>query len=137
SALARAPAPQRQAGVRGRLIFAMDATASREPTWDTAIQIQSEMFAATESLGGLEVQLVYYRGFGQFRASPWLTNSRSLVESMTAVRCLAGRTQIERVLKNAIVEAKRGRVAAMVFVGDAMEEDVDRLGDLAGQLGLL
>lgn len=135
--LAAVPAPSRRAGERGRLIFAMDATASREPSWDTAIQIQAEMFSETAALGGLEVQLAWYRGFGQFRASEWVSDSKALVERMTAVRCLAGRTQIARVLKNAIVEAKRGRVGALVFVGDAMEEDLDALGDLAGRLGLV
>ncbi|MFO0988952.1 MAG: VWA domain-containing protein [Alphaproteobacteria bacterium] len=115
----------------------MDATASREPTWDTAIQIQAEMFNETATLGGLEVQLAWYRGFGEFRASAWVADSAALVDRMTGVRCLAGRTQIGRVLKNAIVEAKRGRVGALVFVGDAMEEDLDALGDLTGRLGLL
>jgi hypothetical protein len=137
SQLAQAPAPQRRAGERGRLIFAMDATASREPTWDTAIQIQAEMFSETAALGGLEVQLAWYRGFGEFRASEWVSDSRALVARMTGVRCLAGKTQIGRVLKNAIVEAKRGRVGALVFVGDAMEENIDTLGDLAGRVGLL
>jgi len=137
SRLASVPAPQRRAGERGRLIFAMDATASREPTWDTAIQIQAEMFSETAALGGLEVQLAWYRGFGEFRASEWAGDSKTLVARMTGVRCLAGKTQIARVLKNAIVEAKRGRVGALVFVGDAMEEDLDALGDLAGRLGLL
>jgi hypothetical protein len=134
--LASAPKPAR-AGERGRLIFSMDATASREPSWDTAIHIQSEMFRETETLGGLDVQLAWYRGFGEFRATPWLSDSKSLVARMTEVRCLAGKTQIGRVLKNAIVEAKRGRVGALVFVGDAMEEALDALGDLAGRLGLL
>ena len=134
--LASAPRPAR-AGERGRLIFSMDATASREPSWDTAIDIQSEMFRETETLGGLDVQLAWYRGFGEFRATPWLSDSKSLVARMTEVRCLAGKTQIGRVLKNAIVEARRGRVGALVFVGDAMEEGLDALGDLAGRLGLL
>jgi hypothetical protein len=137
SQLASAPAPQRRAGERGRLIFAMDATASREPTWDTAIQIQAEMFSETAALGGLEVQLAWYRGYGEFRASEWVSDSKALVGRMTGVRCRAGKTQIGRVLKNAIVEAKRGRVGALVFVGDAMEENFDSLGDLAGRLGLL
>jgi hypothetical protein len=137
SQLAAAPSPQRRAGERGRLIFAMDATASREPTWDTAIHIQAEMFSETAALGGLEVQLAWYRGFGEFRASEWVSDSNALVARMTGVRCLAGKTQIARVLKNAIVEATRGRVGALVFVGDAMEEKLDALGDLAGRLGLL
>ena len=46
-------------GGRGRLIFALDATASREPTWDRACRIQGEMFEATAALGGLDIQLVF------------------------------------------------------------------------------
>ena len=124
-------------GGRGRLIFAMDATASREPTWDRACHIQGEMFRETAALGGLEIQLVFYRGFGECKASGWLTRSDELLRRMTGVFCLGGRTQIEKVLKRAIAETKNKRVNALVFVGDAMEEDVDRLCHLAGQLGML
>jgi hypothetical protein len=135
--LAATPAPLRQPGERGRLIFAMDATASREPTWDTAMHIQSEMFQETASLGGLEVQLAWYRGFGEFRASEFLSDAKSLLARMTGVTCLAGRTQIGRLLKHAIAQAEKQKIAALVFIGDAMEEKIDSLGDLAGRLGLL
>jgi hypothetical protein len=124
-------------GVRGRLIFAMDATASREPTWDRAAQIQSSMFVETRDLGGLEVQLCYYRGFRDFAASPWYQDSDALLKRMNQVFCEAGLTQIGRVLENALSEAQKGRVDALVFVGDCMEESRDRLADLAGRLGLL
>ncbi|MFQ5785369.1 MAG: VWA domain-containing protein [Alphaproteobacteria bacterium] len=130
------PAPRPAEG-RGRLIFAMDATASREPTWNHACQIQGEMFEATAALGGLEIQLVYYRGFGECRHSRWLSDSRALVRSMTGVRCLGGHTQIRKVLEHAIAETKRKKVAALVFVGDCMEEDADQLCHLAGELSLL
>ncbi|MFT5540436.1 MAG: hypothetical protein ACI82H_001967 [Alphaproteobacteria bacterium] len=122
---------------RGRLIFAMDATASREPSWDQACQIQGEMFIATDTLGGLEVQLVFYRGFGECRASPWVANSADLVRRMTAVRCLGGHTQIARVLTHAIKETRKKKVDAIVFVGDSIEEGVDDLAHLAGELGIL
>ena len=122
---------------RGRLIFAMDATASRGPTWDRACHIQAEMFRETQALGGLEVQLAYYRGFGEFQASEWVKDSDSLLRSMTRVTCLAGHTQIAKVLRHAIAESKRQKVGALVFVGDCLEEDLDALGELAGQLGLL
>ena len=124
-------------GERGRLIFAMDATASREPTWDRASHIQAEMFKETAALGGLEVQLTYYRGFGEFDASPWVSNSSELLRRMTGVFCLAGHTQIGKVLEHAIAETKRKKVNALVFVGDCLEEDLDRLGNSAGELGLL
>lgn len=134
--LAHAPAAKAP-GQGGRLIFALDATASREPTWDRACQIQGEMFEATASLGGLEIQMVFYRGFGEFRAAPWLGNSTELVRHMTAVRCRGGQTQIERILRHAKSESKKKKVDALVFVGDCVEEDVDRLCALAGELGLL
>ena len=135
--VSESPAPVRGAGERGRLIFAMDATASREPTWDRACHIQGEMFAETSALGGLAVQLLYYRGFGQCRASKWALNPDQLLRFMTSVRCLGGMTQIRKVLKHAIKENARQKVDALVFVGDAMEEDVDELCHHAGELGLL
>ena len=125
------------AGGRGRLIFARDATASREPTWDRACHLQGEMFKATEGLGGLEAQLVFYRGFGECKASPGVDNAEALVRRMTAVQCLGGQTQIARVMRHAMAETRRRRVNALVFVGDCMEEDVDRLCHEAGELALL
>ena len=105
--LAATPPPATAAGTRGRLIFAMDATASREPTWDRAAHLQAEMFKETEALGGLEVQLIYYRGFGECRASPWVSEPTRLLRYMTGVFCLAGRTQIGKVLKRAAKETKQ------------------------------
>jgi hypothetical protein len=133
--LQRAPKPP-PTGARGRLIFALDATASREPSWDRACRIQGEMFEATAALGGLDVKLMYYRGFNECKASRWMSNAADLHRVMRAVSCLGGETQIERVLDHAIAETKRQRVNALVFVGDAMEESVDRLCQLAGELGL-
>ena len=133
--LQRAPAA-RPAGGRGRLIFALDATASREPTWDRACRLQGEMFEATAALGGLDVKLVYYRGFNECKASRWMSNAADLHRVMRQVFCVGGETQIERVLAHALSETKKQRVNALVFVGDAMEENVDRLCQLAGELGL-
>ena len=134
-ALQRAPAV-RPAGGRGRLIFALDATASRQPSWDRACRIQGEMFEATAALGGLDVKLVYYRGFTECKASRWMTTAADLHRVMRAVSCIGGETQIERVLAHAVAENQKQRVNALVFVGDAMEENVDRLCQLAGELGL-
>ncbi len=122
---------------RGRLLFAMDATASREPTWDRACQIQGEMFSETAALGGLDIQLCYYRGFGEFETSPWLSSADALLKTMTSVGCRGGHTQIEKVLRHALAQHKQKKIQALVFVGDCMEEDVDRLCHLAGQLGVL
>src|SRR5215510_13510672 len=92
----------RPAGQRGRLIFALDATASRQPTWDRACHIQAEMFKETAALGGLDIQLVFYRGFGEFEASAWFDRTDDLLKKMTAVTCLGGETQIGKVLTHAL-----------------------------------
>jgi hypothetical protein len=124
-------------GEHGRLVFAMDATASREPSWDQACQIQGEMFSETAALGGLEVQLVFYRGFGECRASKWAANAIELLRLMTGVRCRGGQTQISKILDHAKREAEKRHINALVFVGDALEEDIDRVCHKAGELGLL
>src|SRR5918996_1605047 len=134
--VAKAPPPKPGAG-RARLIFAMDATASREPTWDRACQVQGQMFLETAALGGLDVQLVYYRGFGECRASRWVSNPSDLVRLMTGVFCLAGQTKVGRVLQHAVKETEKKRVAALGFVGDCFEEPLDDVGQTAGQLGML
>ena len=120
----------------GRLVFAMDATMSRQPTWDRAIARQSEMFAAVEKIGTLDVQLVYFRGFGECRASRWVSDPASLCALMERIDCRGGQTQIGKVLAHTLKENARRRVAAVAYVGDAMEESVDALCARAGELGL-
>ena len=133
----RARAPLAPQGDRGRLMFALDATASREPLWDRACHIQAQMFEQTAALGGLDIQLAYYRGYGEFKTAPWTSRANELLSVMTAIRCGAGQTQIARVLQHTIKQATHGQVNALVFVGDCVEEDPDNLARLAGQLGIL
>lgn len=125
------------AGDSGRLIFAMDATMSRAPTWDMALTHQAEMFEAVKSVGGLDVQLVYFRGFGECRASKWVSDPAALARLMTTVTCQGGQTQIAKVLAHARSEAAARKVGAMVYVGDCMEEDIDLLAHKAGELKLV
>ena len=133
--LAAAPARAEQA--RGRLLFGLDATASRQPTWDRAARIQGDMFLAASACGGLKIQLCFYRGFGEFKVTPWTSNAADLVRMMTSVACRAGETQIRKVLQHAVNEAQKERVGALVFVGDCIEENIDRIGETAGQLGAI
>ena len=119
----------------GRLIFALDATASRQPTWDRAARLQAEMFHAASAVGSLEIQLCFYRGFGEFRVSPWITQARDLVRMMTTVDCRAGETQIGKVLQHVVNVALEQRVGALVFVGDCIEENIDEIAGRAGQMG--
>jgi hypothetical protein len=122
---------------RGRLIFAMDATMSRQPTWDMALGLQAEMFHAVKAIGGLDVQLVYFRGAGECRASRWVTDPDQLARLMTSVSCQGGFTQIEKVLSHTRIETAKRRVNALVYVGDCMEEEIDLLSGRAGELALL
>lgn len=120
-----------------RLLFAIDATASRQSTWDRACQIQGQMFLATHSLGGLSVQLCYYRGINTFHASHWLVDETALLQQMSRVRCEGGYTQIARLLQHATKEHNRESIKALVFIGDACEENPDLLTAKAGELGML
>ena len=120
-----------------RLLFAIDATASRQPTWDTACQQQQAMFRAASSTTSLRVQLCYYRGFNEFYASPWLDSSEQLASTMGRVYCEGGHTQIARLLHHAMAEHGKSSIKALVFIGDALEENSDALCQLAGQCGIL
>jgi hypothetical protein len=112
---------------RGRLIFVLDATASREETWDLAAQLQAAMFEEAAKIGGLDVQLVYYRGSDEVRHSAWLSDAHELVNRMSTIRCMAGATKIARVLRHIRTEHTREKVSAAIFVGDAVEEMPDEL----------
>lgn len=135
--LRRAAATPVAAAPCGRLIFALDATASRQPTWDQACQLQGDMFAVAAELGGLALQLVWYRGYGEFGAEPWLTDTAELRRRMTAVQCRGGLTQVHRVLEHAVRESRAHRLNALVVIGDCLEEALDPICHQAGQLGLL
>src|SRR5215510_6701663 len=133
----RALGPSTAQGKRGRLIFALDATMSRQPTWDAACTLQADMFREAAGIGGLDIQLVYFRGLGECRASGWVTSGEKLAELMSRIDCRGGQTQIGKVLSHARQEHARQKVQALVFVGDAMEEAIDSLCQAAGELGLL
>jgi hypothetical protein len=124
-------------GGRGRLIFAMDATMSRQPSWDLALELQASMFNTVKAVGGLDVQLVYFRGFNECQASKWVGDPDALSRLMRKVACAGGYTQIRKVLAHARRENQKAKVNALVYVGDCMEEDVDQLSQLAGELGLI
>ena len=81
------------AGCGGRLIFALDATASPQPTWDSACQLQADMFREAAGIGGLDVQLVYYRDRDECRAIA----AQRLAALMERIDCHTGLTEIGKV----------------------------------------
>src|SRR6201996_7333440 len=88
-------------GKRGRLIFALDATMSRQPTWDTACRLQADMFREAAAAGGLDIQLIYYRGLAECKASSWIAEPARLGTLMSRIDCRGGHTQISKVLAHA------------------------------------
>ena len=131
---AKALAPSNPTEATGRMIFALDATMSRQPTWDLAQSLQGRMFEAANGFGGLAVQLVFFRGLGECRASGFVTGGRGLADLMSKIKVKGGETQIAKILKHATEEARTSRVGALIFVGDASEENPDTLVALAGAL---
>ena len=121
---------------QGRLIFAMDATMSRQPSWDLALELQADMFKAVKAVGGLDVQLVYFRGYNECQASKWVGDPDALARLMRQVFCAGGFTQISKVLSHARRESAAAKVNALVYVGDAMEEVVDLLAGLSREHGI-
>ncbi len=122
---------------QARLVLALDATMSRQPTWDLACSLQAEMFDAVGKSSRLSVQLVYFRGFGECRSSKFVTDTNALKTLMTQISCQGGHTQIRKVLSHAIKATSDEKLSAVIFIGDAMEENIDNLADKAGRLGML
>jgi hypothetical protein len=120
----------------GRLILALDATMSRQPTWDLACRLQGEMFDAAGKAGSLAVQLAYFRGLSECRSSAFVRDTGALKSLMTRIDCRAGHTQIGKILSHTLKETARRKVDALVYIGDAFEEEIDTLAEQAGRLGL-
>jgi hypothetical protein len=95
------------------------------------------MFLSSQSLGGLNVQLCYFRGFGEFFSSDWQSAPDDILRIMSSIQCQAGATQLHRVLQHAIDENQNKKIKCLIYIGDAMEENIDLLAQLAGKLGLL
>ncbi|MCB1465843.1 MAG: VWA domain-containing protein, partial [Rhizobiaceae bacterium] len=126
-----------QQGDAARMILALDATMSRQPTWDLACQLQGQMFDAVGRSGALNVQLVYFRGFGECRASRFVSDTDALKQLMTRIDCRAGHTQVGKILTHALKQTGEAKVSAIVYIGDAFEEAIDDLAQKAGKLGIL
>lgn len=123
-------------GGQGRLVLALDATMSRQPTWDLACSLQAEMFDSVGKSGKLSVQLVYFRGFGECQSSKFVTDTAALKTLMTRIDCRGGHTQIRKILAHALKASSDKKLSAVVYIGDAMEENIDDLADKAARLGL-
>jgi hypothetical protein len=127
-----------QASHRGRLIFIVDATGSRQPTWDASARLQAQMFEEAGKLGTLDVQLVYFSGLeeymGECKPSGWTSDGREMARLMARVTCHTGHTQIGRALEHARKEHQAQPINAIVYIGDMCEEPAQTLYDAMAAL---
>lgn len=93
------------------------------------------MFREAGAAGNLDLQLVYFRGDGECKASAWMSDASRLARIMSTIDCRAGTTQISKILAHAQKETSLSPVGALVFIGDALEEPVDPLCLVARTLG--
>jgi hypothetical protein len=136
AALAAVPVTERRKPeLKPRLIFAMDATGSRQPTWDMAMGLQADMVAAAGS-EGLEVALGFYRGYDECKITgKYYSEAGDVTRLMTSISPQAGDTQIGKLFQGFVNHAERedgARIAA--FIGDCFEEGLDSVLAKAGEL---
>jgi hypothetical protein len=127
-----------KASHRGRLLFIVDATGSRERAWDLASKLQADMFNAAAGIGTLDVQVCYFRGMqgvdGECRASPWTSDAQELARFMARVTCRTGPTQIQAALEHARKEHQAQPINAIVYIGDMCEEPAQAIYDAVASL---
>ena len=121
---------------RGRLAFIIDVTYSRQPTWDIAAQLQAQMFEEAGKIGGLDVQLIYFRGPYECSHSAWVSSGSELARMMARVKCQSGYTKYGKALAHVRKEHERHKIDAVVLVGDELQEDAHQLYDAVAGLGV-
>ena len=65
-----------------------------------------------------------------------MSNPTALAKLMTTVECRGGNTEIGRAVCHVKKEMRTTKVNAVIYVGDAMEENIDVLCQAAGEIGL-
>jgi len=127
---------QKQHTARGRIAFVIDCTASREPCWDTASQLQAEMLSEAAKLGGLEMMVIYFRGMDEVGASNSTSDAHELRQFMGRIRCEGGYTKYARAFERVRQEHQRTPITAVIAIGDMLEEEPHTLYDAVVGLGV-
>jgi hypothetical protein len=134
SALGRAEPPaETDTPPRPRLIFAVDATASREPAWAAARQMTDALVKALP--GQLDVALAVHGGSRVHTFTAFSNDANALRDRAAGVVCEAGLTRLLPILSAAL---KRPGVRVVIYIGDVFEENViqgRRLADAMGAQG--
>ncbi len=115
---------------RPRLVFGFDATASREPAWETARQVTDTLVRAVP--GQLDVALAVHGGGTLHTFTDFTSNPNTLRDRAASIRCRSGATRLLAILQRAL--AAPG-VRAVTYIGDVYEESPTRGRRLADEMG--
>jgi hypothetical protein len=116
--------------VRPRLVFAVDATASREPAWAAARQVTDALVKALP--GALDVALAVHGGSRVHTFTAFTNDAKTLRDRAAGVACEAGMTRLLPILAASL---KRPAVRVVVYIGDVFEESVVQGRRLADEMG--
>jgi hypothetical protein len=117
---------------RPRLVFAVDATASREPAWTAARQVTDALVKALP--GELDVALAVHGGSRVHTFTAFTNDARTLRDLAAGVECHAGLTRLLPILAASL---KRQAVRVVIYIGDVFEESLPQGRQLADQMGAL
>ena len=119
--------------VRPRLVFAVDATASREPAWAVARLVTDALVKALP--GELDVAFAVHGGSRVHTFTAFTNDATTLRDRAAGVACEAGLTRMLPILSASL---RRPAVGVVIYVGDVFEESVvqgRRLADAMGEQG--
>jgi hypothetical protein len=131
AALPVPPAPATETPTRPRLIFGVDATASREPAWAAARSVTDALVRALP--GELDVALAVHGGSRLHTFTPFTSNPATLRDRAAGLGCIAGYTRMLPILDRAMTEPG---VRVVVYIGDVFEESLSKARRLADTMGL-
>ncbi len=112
-----------------KLLFSMDATASRQGSWDVAQQITSSMFDVIP--GGLKIALAHHSGGELGHVTAFRDDPAFFKSEIAKVRCRAGETALCEILEEA---TKISRLSTLIYIGDCFEESLERAKALSEEL---
>jgi hypothetical protein len=116
---------------RPRLVFGIDATASREPAWAAARSVTDALVRALP--GELDVALAVHGGSRLHTFTDFTANPNTLRDRAAGIGCIAGFTQFLPILSRALGSPG---VRVVVYIGDVFEESLGRGRKLADAMGL-
>jgi hypothetical protein len=112
-----------------KLLFSMDATASRQPSWDVAQEITLSMFDVMP--GGLKIALAYHSGGHLKAVTDFRADAAYFKDQIAGVQCEAGLTALCEILESA---SEIPALSSLIYIGDCFEERLDTASRLAQKL---